>query len=260
MSSSATVKSRPASLIGPSDPPPFTVINPDGRANAVLVCDHGGRAVPGALIGLGLDPALLDRHIAWDIGAAAVTRALAARLDAPALLAGYSRLTIDLNRPVDDLTSVREISDGVVIPGNRGLSSADIDARIAGIFDPYHDAVAAAMAARPGAALISVHSFTPAMKNVARPWHIGVLYNSDARIATPLMAALARDLALCIGDNKPYSGFDLFGKTIETHALPAGLPNVLLEFRQDLIDNDHGAEHWAEIVAAALLPVLDGLS
>ncbi|PPR24517.1 MAG: hypothetical protein CFH40_00805 [Alphaproteobacteria bacterium MarineAlpha10_Bin3] len=260
MSASATVISNPATLLQSGDPAPYTIVNPGGRANAVLVCDHGGHAVPGALNGLGLDPALLERHIAWDIGAAAVTRALVARLDAPALLAGYSRLTIDLNRPLDDLTSVREISDGVVIPGNQGLSSAEIDARIAAIFDPYHDAVAAAIAARPGAALISVHSFTPAMKGVARPWHIGVLYNSDARIAAPLMAALARDPALCIGDNKPYSGFDLFGKTIETHALPAGLPNVLLEFRQDLIDHDRGDEHWAGIVAAALSPVLDGLS
>jgi len=255
---SAVLNSRPASLLDPGDPVPFTVINPDGRANAVLVCDHGGGAVPAGLGGLGLEPALLARHIAWDIGAAAVTEALAARLDAPALVAGYSRLVIDLNRPVDDLTSIREISDGVVIPGNRRLSRADIDARIAAVFDPYHDAVAAAVAARPTPALISVHSFTPVMKGVARPWHIGVLYNADDRIATPLMAALSSVPDLCVGDNKPYSGFDLFGQTIETHALPAGLPNVLLEFRQDLIDTGHGAEQWAGVVAEALSPLLAG--
>ena len=253
---SVTMKSAPASLLLPGDPAPFTVVNPDGRANVVLVCDHGGDAVPGALGGLGLDPALLARHIAWDIGAAAVTRGLAARLGAPALLAGYSRLVIDLNRPLDDLTSIREISDGVVIPGNRRLSPADIEARVDAIYQPYHEAVAAAVAARPGASLLSVHSFTPAMKGVARPWHIGVLYNADARIAAPLMAALARDPDLCVGDNKPYSGFDLFGKTIETHALPAGLPNVLLEFRQDLIDTQRGAAHWAGVVAEALSPIL----
>jgi predicted N-formylglutamate amidohydrolase len=259
MSSSTLATPSSARLFEPGDPPPYCVVNPGGQTNVVLVCDHGGRAVPGALDGLGLDPAQLGRHIAWDIGAAAVTRALAARLDAPALLAGYSRLTIDLNRPVEDLTSIREISDGVVIPGNRGLSRADIDARIGEIFNPYHDAVAAAVTARPQPAIISVHSFTPAMKGVARPWHIGVLYNSDARIATPFMAALSRDPELCIGDNKPYSGFDLFGQTIETHALPVGLPNVLLELRQDLVDTDDGAEHWAAIIADALAPVLRGL-
>jgi len=258
MSSSTAVTTPPASLLRPSDPAPYTIVNPGGRANAVLVCDHGGGAVPAALSGLGLDPALLAGHIAWDIGAAAVAKALAARLDATGYLAGYSRLVIDLNRPLDDLTSIREISDGVVVPGNRRLSRADIDARVNALYLPYHDAVAAAVAARPAPMIISVHSFTPALKGVARPWHIGVLYNSDDRIATPLMAALGRDPAIRVGDNKPYSGFDLFGKTIETHALPAGLPNVLLEFRQDLIDTDHGAEHWAEIAANALRPLLAG--
>jgi predicted N-formylglutamate amidohydrolase len=259
MSSRTRLNPSTARLLEHNDPPPYCVVNPGGQANVVLVCDHGGNAVPGVLDNLGLPPDQLGRHIAWDIGAAAVTRALAARLDALALLAAYSRLTIDLNRPVEDLTSIREISDGVVIPGNRGLSQAEIDARIAEIFDPYHDAVAAAVAARPRPAIISLHSFTPAMKGATRPWHIGVLYNADARIATPLMAALSGDPELCIGDNKPYSGFDLFGQTIETHALPAGLLNVLLEFRQDLIDTDDGAEHWATIIAEALAPVLCGL-
>ena len=258
MSSRSAIHARPAGLLGPDDPAPFRVFNPGGRTNAVLVCDHGGGGVPAALDNLGLDPVLLSRHIAWDIGAVAVTEALAARLDAPAVLSGYSRLVIDLNRPLDDLTSIREISDGVVIAGNRRLSQAAIKARVNAIYDPYHDAVAAAVAARTKPALVSVHSFTPVMKGAARPWHIGVLYNSDNRIAEPLMAALLRDPEICVGDNKPYSGFDLFGKTVETHALPAGLPNVLLEFRQDLIDTDHGAELWAGIIAGALQPILAG--
>lgn len=245
-------------LLGPGDPAPVTVLNADARAGAVIVCDHGGDAVPEALHGLGLDAAIRARHIAWDIGAADVARCLAERLAMPAVLAAYSRLVIDLNRPLDDLTSIREISDGVVIPGNRRLTAAEMEARVAEIFRPYHDAVAAALAActTPVPAVISVHSFTPVMKGFERPWHIGVLYNADDRIARPLMERLAAIPDVTTGDNLPYSGYDLFGNTIETHAMPQGRPNILLEIRQDLIDTPHGAEKWAAIVAEALAPVL----
>ncbi|MEX2615085.1 MAG: N-formylglutamate amidohydrolase [Alphaproteobacteria bacterium] len=245
-------------LLRADDPAPVTVLNATARARAVIVCDHGGDAVPRALNGLGLDPSIRARHIAWDIGAADVARRLAARMALPAVLARYSRLVIDLNRPLDDLTSIREISDGVVIPGNRRLTDDETEARAAEIFRPYHAAVAAALdaCATPVPAVISVHSFTPVMKGFERPWHIGVLYNADARIARPLMSRLAAVPEVTVGDNLPYSGYDLFGNTIETHAMPQGRPNILLEIRQDLIDTRHGAEKWAGIVADALAPVL----
>ncbi len=245
-------------LLGPDDPAPATVLNAAARARAVIVCDHGGDAVPEALDGLGLDAAIRARHIAWDIGAADLARGLSERLAMPAVLAGYSRLVIDLNRPLDDLTSIRAISDGVVIPGNRRLTEGETEARVAEIFRPYHAAVAATLTecTVPVPAVISVHSFTPVMKGFERPWHIGVLYNADARIGKPLMEGFARNRDITIGDNLPYSGFDLFGNTIETHAMPQGRPNILLEIRQDLIDTHHGAEKWADIVADALAPVL----
>jgi len=248
-------------LLTADDPAPATVLNAAGRSNAVVTCDHGGEGVPAILNGLGLDPVDRARHIAWDIGASSVARELARLLDAPAILSAYSRLVIDLNRPPDDLTSIREISDGVLVPGNRNLTAADVKQRIDGIFEPYHDAVSAAIgrsAERVAApVLVSVHSFTPVMKGAERPWHIGVLYGPDTRIANRLIAALSENDTICVGRNKPYSGFDLFGYTVETHAMPAGNPNILLEIRQDLIDTQHGAEHWAGLIATALAPILD---
>lgn len=260
MSAPTVSETTAISLLGPGDPPPATVLNPEGRAQAVVVCDHGGDAIPGVLDGLGLDAAQRARHIAWDIGAKAIAQELSRLLDAPAVLGNYSRLVIDLNRPPDDLTSIREISDGTVVPGNRNLSEADGRNRLKAIFEPYHGAVESALngvrrrVAAP--ALVSVHSFTPVMKGVERPWHIGVLFGPDDRIARPLMEALSRNADICVGENKPYSGYDLYGHTVETHALPVGLPNVLFEIRQDLIDTQQGVAHWSVPIAAALREVL----
>ncbi len=247
-------------LLGPDDPPAVTVANPDGGAPAVLLCDHASNRVPAALDDLGLDEAARSRHIAWDIGAAEVTRHLAELLDAPALLSGYSRLVIDCNRSVDDPTAMRQISDGTVVPGNRGLDEAARAQRAAVCYWPYHSVVTATIervAARGFVpAIISIHTCTPVMKGFERPWHVGVLSNVDRRMADLLIAELARDTALCIGDNQPYSGLDPHGYSIETHALPAGRPNVLLEIRQDLVDTQHGARHWAMLIGTALQAVM----
>ena len=247
-------------LLGPGDPPPFTIVNPHGAAPAVLLCDHASNAVPAALGDLGLDEAARSRHIAWDIGAAEITRHLTESLDAPAVLSGYSRLVVDCNRSLDDPTAMRQISDGTVVPGNRGLDANARALRDEGCYWPYQRAVTgliedvAARGVTP--AIISIHTCTPVIKDFERPWHIGVLSNHDRRMADLLIAELARDSTLCIGDNQPYSGLDPHGYTIETHALPQGRPNVLLEIRQDLVDSHHGARRWAELVGKALANVL----
>jgi predicted N-formylglutamate amidohydrolase len=250
----------PAALLTADDPAPAIILNADKSSKAVIVCDHGGDAFPTKLNNLGLDASLRARHIAWDIGAAAVARDVSRLLETPAVLASYSRLVIDLNRPTVDLTSIREISDGVLVPGNKNLSAADVDARIAEIFAPYHDAVAALVESASqivaAPALVSIHSFTPVMKGVERPWHIGVLFGPDARLADKLISVLSKNAEICVGENKPYSGYDLFGCTVETHAIPKGYPNVLLEIRQDLIDTQRGAEHWGGLIATALREVL----
>jgi predicted N-formylglutamate amidohydrolase len=242
--------------------PPCEVVNPQGRAQLVLVCDHASRTFPAEYGTLGLDAAELWRHIACDIGAADVTRRLADLLDAPALLAGYSRLLIDCNRAPDDPSFICPISDGTPIPGNRDVSKREAAKRRARYFTPYHAAIDEQLrrkrAADPGRvpALIAIHSFTPVMNGVERPWHIGILWDRDGRIALPLIKTLAADPALTVGDNEPYSGRGNVGYTNRRHAESVGLPSVSIEIRQNLIDTGPGALAWADRLAAALGLVL----
>lgn len=247
-------------LLTPGDPPPFTILNSHGATPAVLLCDHASNAIPAALGDLGLDDAARSRHIAWDIGAAEVTRHLAEILDVPAVLSGFSRLVVDCNRSHDDPTAMRQISDGTIVPGNRGLDATARAMRAEDCYWPYHRAVTGLIddftARRVTPAVVSIHTCTPVMRDFERPWHIGVLSNHDRRMADILITELARDSTLCVGDNQPYSGLDPHGYTIETHALPQDRPNVLLEIRQDLVDTHHGAQHWAELVGKALVNVL----
>lgn len=257
---------EPDALLTPFDPPAFHITNPDGKAAGVIVCDHASNKVPSRLNGLGLTPACLNYHISYDIGAEGVAQRLAPVLDMPAIFSGFSRLVIDMNRPTDDFTSIREISDAHVVPGNRGLTARDHKQRQEELFNPYHDAVEGLVAGKRRRAdelgleapvIISVHSCTDEMRGVKRPWHIGVLYNHDERLAKATIAALeAQNPDLTIGDNKPYSGLDAYGYTIERHALPAGLPNVLFEVRQDLIGTEEGQAQYAEILGKALAAVL----
>jgi predicted N-formylglutamate amidohydrolase len=247
-------------LLAPDEPPPFELYRADGRADLLLVCDHASARVPRRLAGLGLAPPLLARHIAWDIGAAAVARGLALLLDAPLLLAGYSRLVIDCNRYLDDPSSIAQESDGVEVPGNRGLSPSDRAARAEMLFHPYQNAIAAALARRdadgPICPLIAVHSFTPVMSGKQRPWAIGILWDRDGRIAEPLMAALRADGDILVGDNEPYSAREPVGYTTVEHAESKGRPNVAVELRQDLVASEAGAAEWAERLARALGPIL----
>jgi predicted N-formylglutamate amidohydrolase len=247
-------------LLLAGDPPPFEVVNPDGAARLVLFSDHAGRAIPQQLGTLGLSQAELDQHIAWDIGIANLTRRLAAALDAPAVLAGYSRLVIDCNRRLDDPTSIAQESDRIPVPGNRGLSAEDRKARQEALFKPYHAAIAAVIArkraAGPDPAILSLHSFTPKMNDFARPWHVGVLWNRDPRLPVPLMARLMQEAGLVVGDNEPYSGKDEHGYSVIVHAEKQGLPHGLIEMRQDLIGDDAGVARWSATLIRVLKDVL----
>jgi predicted N-formylglutamate amidohydrolase len=248
-----------AALLGPDDPPPVSVHNGNGAAPALLVCDHGSNAVPASLHGLGLTERELGLHIAWDIGAASVTRLLAEALDAPAVLANYSRLVIDCNRRPGHPTSIATESDGIVVPGNADLSAEEVRRRADAIFWPYHRKIGAGLAgfalrdALP--AIVSLHSFTATLGGVRRPWQIGVLWDEDDRIARPLIAAL-RERGLEVGDNQPYSGRMRFGYSVEVHATECGLPNVLVELREDLVFDEDGQRRTAALLADALRPIL----
>lgn len=256
-------KAQDSGLLAPDEPRPYELFNGAGKAPLLLLCDHATRFIPRALRGLGLDEAALARHIAWDIGIAEVTRLLARRLDAPAVLSHFSRLIVDPNRRLDNPTLMPEISDGTVVPGNRDLGEAARRARVDSFFRPYHDAIDAQLDAMVAAgktagqvpALVSMHSFTPVMHGVARPWEIGILWNRDPRLPRPLMERLRAE-GLTVGDNEPYSGADGHGYTQHTHGDRRGLANVLIEVRQDLIDTQQGAARWAERLGAALESVL----
>ncbi len=250
----------PAPLIGPGDPPAFTYRNSDGGARALLLADHAGAAIPRSLDRLGLGEIPLQRHIAYDIGSPGVTERLSELLDAPALIHGYSRLLIDPNRDLDDPTSICVISDGVVVPGNRDLDPAQAAARAMAFHHPYHEAIGSEidrLTARDGPpAIISVHTFTRKLRGAERPWHVGILWDDDGRIPLPLIAALSQDRSLVVGDNQPYSGRNRHGYTVETHAYPRGLPNVLIEIRQDLVTTDEDARAWGDRLAGPLSDIL----
>ncbi|MHA1536965.1 MAG: N-formylglutamate amidohydrolase [Alphaproteobacteria bacterium] len=261
MSKIAEITTGPGgALLASDEPPAFEIVNPDGAAPFLLICDHASALVPRALGGLGLDEAVRTRHIGWDIGAAELARRLSARFDAPLILSGYSRLVIDCNREFDDPTSIPIVSDGVEIPGNRAIGAAQAAARQRLFFAPYHDAIEARIARFRGAghapAVISMHSMTPVFEGQERPWEVCVLWNQDPRVAVPFLENLHGDGGIAVGDNQPYSGREDYGYSIRHHAEDPGLPHILIEVRQDLIDTNHGAAHWSERVARSLGPAL----
>lgn len=228
---------------------PEVIAGADG--GILLICDHASNAVP-AGIDLGIDPALLGLHIGYDIGAAAVTRGIAARLGVPAILATVSRLVIDLNREADRFGLIPLDSDGHAIPGNAG---ADREERLRTIHAPYHRAIGAQIRAARPELLVAVHSFTPALEQGGepRPWLAGVLHNRDDRAARPLLEAF-RARGIAVGDNQPYSG-RLLNATLNRHAEGNGIPYASLEIRNDQIADAAGQAHWAAMLAEILSDV-----
>ncbi|MEM8788338.1 MAG: N-formylglutamate amidohydrolase [Pseudomonadota bacterium] len=242
--------------------PPVDVVDPHAPGPALILCDHASNAVPSWVAGgdLGLSAADMNRHIAYDIGAAGVARRLGGALAAPVLLSGFSRLVIDPNRGVDDPTLVMKLYDGSIIPANRAVDAGEVARRRVRAYDPYHDAIAgqiAAMEARGAVPnLISVHSFTPQLRGrPPRPWHVGVLWDRDDRLAAPLIAALAAEGDLVVGDNAPYTGH-LQGDCMNRHGTQRGLPHVLIEVRNDLIGDGRGQAAWAARLARVLAPLI----
>lgn len=255
--------SAPAALLGPSDPPPVELFNPEGAAPIMFVCDHAGRAIPAALGRLGLEETALARHIAWDIGIADLSRLLADRLDAWLALQTYSRLVIDCNRSPEVESSIVTLSEVTPIPGNRDLSAEDRARRIAEIFRPYHEAIAAELDRRRRedrpTVLIVMHSFTPVYKGVWRPWHVGVLYNRDPRYGRILLDLLRAEGDLIVGDNEPYSISDESDYTVPVHGERRGIPHVEIEIRQDLLGEEAGRRAWADRLARLLPMAYDRL-
>lgn len=240
----------------------YQIIGKDRPGRWLVTCDHASNRVPDWVGGgsLGIAPADMARHIAWDVGAAGVTRALAMALDSPAILSDFSRLVIDPNRGEDDPTLVMRLYDGTIIPANRAIDAAGVAERLERLYRPYHTAYARLAARRADTVIVAVHSFTPCLKGRApRPWHIGVLHSHlDTRFSLPLIARLRAEADLCVGDNEPYSGH-LPGDAIDRHALGPGRHNTLIEIRNDLIATEAQQQAWAARLAPILREVLAGM-
>ncbi len=250
-----------SSLIGSHDPAPFVVLEEHGSAPVIIVCDHASRAIPSGLNRLGLAELPSWQHIAWDIGAGELARGLAHALDAPAVLAGHSRLVVDCNRSPDDPEAFRKESDGWVIPGNQQLTDEQRRVRLGACFDPYHDCIAAFLGGFRARGivpiLIAVHSFSPTLAGNVRPWHAGVLWDHDEANARRLLAGLRAQKGLVIGDNEPYSGKHPANYTIDRHAKGNGLPHLCIEVRQDLLSSPAGIERWVRLLARIVTQILE---
>jgi len=255
-----TVADSLGPLLAEDEPPPYELFNPEGAAPVLLICDHASARVPRRLHDLDLTAGELWRHIGWDIGAADITRHMALQLDASALLSGYSRLVVDCNRHLHDPTLMPAVSDGTAIALNANLASADRQALLDALYHPYHRAIAqrlddfASRGVTP--ALLSIHSCTPEMSGQFRPWHIGICWETDRRIAGPVLEALGRAPGIVVGDNQPYNLDLQEDYSVPVHAMQRGLPHLQVEFRQDLIATPAGGRQWADVLLAALPPVL----
>ncbi len=234
---------------------PYLIEGADRPSRWLVTCDHAANTVPAFVNGgdLGLAPEDMNRHIAYDVGAAGVARALGQHLNAPVICSNFSRLVIDPNRGEDDPTLLMKLYDGTIIPGNRHADQEELERRLNRLYRPYHTALKQLAAQRTDTIICSVHSFTRQfVGRPPRPWHIGLLYAVDDRLARPLLARLKDEEDLCVGDNEPYSGH-LAGDAIARHAIAHERPNILLELRNDLIDTPATQEAWAQRLAPMLV-------
>jgi predicted N-formylglutamate amidohydrolase len=240
-------------LLGEGDVPPVVEETASGASPFLLTSDHYGRAIPRGLGDLGLPPDQLARHIAWDIGIAGVANALSKHLDAHLVAQPYSRLVIDCNRPPDSASSIPRTSELTVIPGNEGLARDAAEARRRQVFDPYHRRIREVIdhRLRQGipTVLVALHSFTPVYAGIARPWHVGTLYQRDTRLPPLLLRGLRAQGDLVVGDNEPYAVSDDTDYTIPVHGEARGLMNTGIEIRQDLIADEAGQQQWADRLA-----------
>jgi predicted N-formylglutamate amidohydrolase len=234
----------------------FRILRPNGTGRLILFCDHASNRIPAELGNLGLPAPELERHIAWDIGAAGVTTELSDVFDAPAILCGTSRLVVDCNRQLRARDLIPEVSDGTAIPGNRDLSEISRRSRIEQWFEAYHAAIESVIADRTARGItsiaISIHSMTPSLAGVPRPWQISLSSHRDRSLVEPMLEALRHPGDVTVGDNQPYNLDPAVDYTIPFHAMRRNMPHLQVEFRQDEVADAAGQSRWARRFAAAL--------
>ena len=242
---------------------PVVVENPDGVGPIAIVCDHASNRIPAEYASFGFEEDALQTHIAWDPGALAVARLLAADLDAPLVWPDVSRLVIDCNRAADVPSLIVTESEGRKVEANRGLSDEERKRRLDTIHGAYHAAIEACLARRQAAhmltSLIAIHSYTPVFLGKARPWQVGILFDDDRRLADVLIGALKADRALTVGINEPYSPVDHVYYTVARHARPRDLPAAMIEIRNDEIGDEAGQRCWADRLGKIFLAAAPSL-
>lgn len=239
---------------------PYRRVNQDGPAPIVIICDHASNRVPAAYGDLGLPKEAFERHIAWDIGAAAISEILARRFNAPAILSEVSRLLIDCNRNFEDPGLAPAISDGTEVPANKNLSLAEREQRWHTYHQPYHqaivDTIERKLASGQQPVVLSIHSMTPSLRGVGRPWQIAVCWADDRRLSTPMLAALRARSGIVVGDNEPYLLDPREDYSVPAHAMRRGLKHLQVEFRQDEVADPVGRQRWADLFGDCLEEVL----
>ena len=247
-------------FLSPSDGPPVVVDNPEGQSPVLLVCEHASRQLPASLGDMGLSAEALVSHIAWDPGALAVSRLMARQMDAVLISQRFSRLVYDCNRPPESPAAIRDVSEIYRIPGNENLGEAEKSARAAAIYHPFQQAIAKEIKARAErghpTVLVTVHSFTPVYFGQKREVEIGILHDDDSRLADRMLAASAQTSPYRVERNQPYGPADGVTHTLLLHALPAGLLNVMIEVRNDLISDEAGQGEAAAFLTGLLTEAL----
>lgn len=242
-----------SSLLASDEPAPFKLVNPTSEKPVLLVCDHASRRFPAALGSMGLDPVARRCHLAWDIGAGALTRQIANELGVTAVLCEYSRLVVDCNRELMDPGAFLEFGDGIVIPGNRNLNKSGKQARATEIYWPYHNAITAQVDRLQSLGVtpifLSIHSFTPVLNGETRRWQMGILWDTD-HLTSRILVHDFGAAGYLVGDNEPYTGKAPQDFTIDNHAEPIGLPHAGIEIRQDLIDDNEGVGKIADLLCS----------
>ncbi|MCV6576050.1 MAG: N-formylglutamate amidohydrolase [Cohaesibacter sp.] len=240
-------------LLKPEEPEPVSCINEQAKSNILLICEHASNAFPQKLGQLGLSEDATKSHVAWDPGALGVSHHLSQLLDATLIHQNYSRLVYDCNRPPSATDAMPERSEVFDIPGNKGLSDTDKAARIAAIYQPFEDSLKVFIAKRRDQGrtpiLITIHSFTPVYHGKKREVELGILYDQDTRLANALLQASEHQKDLIIRANEPYSPVDGVTHTLQTHALPHELHNVMIEIRNDLIETKAQQKAMAQTLA-----------
>lgn len=247
-------------MLGADEAPAYEIVNPDGASDLVILCEHGGTAVPRQLAMLGLGPEHYTKHYAFDIGVRRIAMTLARQMDAVAVVANYSRLVVDLNRAVDHPTAFPVAGEGAPVPGNVSMTDADRALRIAEVYDPFHAAVTRVVDERIARGripqIVAVHSYTPVFFGEKRPWDFGVLWLQDNRMAIPLIDGF-KARGYNVGDNEPYDARSMWGTAVNIHGDARRLPNVLVEVRHDHIDTDEKSDLWAKMLGDSLKTTLE---